>query len=471
VVSAFQDGNTASLFVVGQIAFLRPHVLRALVPLNLPIVAPLLCETNRSQRRANFATCVNEAGNAEESEADRAIYDQTVRGLLLVPFLREAVLIHRSVADKTRFADQTAQDPYAVLSASARSQGIFQYIDNRQIYGVLEPSNPRAARLALMHEVEIRHPSGLETIDTFILFGGIGDQVMWLSLLPAFRRHHAKPITVIAPHNARDVAEMFAGCAFDRIVFGTDSIDPALALTKNLCLAPNEMVAWHPYHGAPSYPEYEDLCVEAGVGVMDLLRLLLGLPSVCPVSAPEVSTGAVAQAADLFRQYGLVEGATVLVSAGAKTIGGLAPQWWNEAVAYLQTLGLVVVSNIANRGRADGASLHAPAYPALAGTQAVDIPLSLVLPFTNLCGYFLATRSGLCDLLACANARKAVVFPLETADPYVEERSKKILAFWSVRRAFDRADVHELIVPNNAAFDPDLLTEWLGLGPTIHSLS
>jgi hypothetical protein len=431
----------AAMFVLGAGCFVRPDTLRALVALNLPLVAPMLRSTEDFMARSNFCATRDAEGRAVENEEYFWILYGRLKGVFEVATVSDTYLVRFDAAENSLAHRQS-------------------HVDNRKSYGFLAPRSWRAARLLMLDDVGGGVPSGYAPPDVFMLYGGIGDQIAWLSLLVEYRETHPGAITVVVAEGAQAIAALYAGRAYDHLRVVSGRIDAAAALDGSLVLQPNEMLAWHIAHGDGVFANYQELCLNRGIGVADLLRVLLGLPRDAPAHAPVPSVVASLSAARRFHQSELPAGRTVLLAPHAKSYPcAVGAQWWIDAVRHLTAAGFTVVTNTGNRGRGFDATGQEAELAYIPGTIAIDVPLDEIIPFSEFCGHVLATRSGLCDLLAHARTRKIVVFPI-FAEPARQEWSRRLGAFWSISRAFGVTDVDEKFVAEDAAFDADILRDW-----------
>ena len=103
---------------------------------------------------------------------------------------------------------------------------------------------------------------------------------------------------------------------------------------------------------------------------------------------------------ELFSNYGLVKGQTVVLSPYANTVLPVAGEVWEEVVRILKKKNYTVCTNVATEKEA-----------AVKGTVGVFIPYSKILDFLNKAGGFIGLRSGLCDIIAGAKTKKIIIYP------------------------------------------------------------
>lgn len=100
------------------------------------------------------------------------------------------------------------------------------------------------------------------------------------------------------------------------------------------------------------------------------------------------------------KENNLVEGKTVILSPYANTISNPSREFWISVVEEFKKRGYTVVTNSGGDSE-----------PAIEGTNPVLIPFDITVPVVELCGMFMGLRSGLCDLVASAKARKIIIYP------------------------------------------------------------
>lgn len=137
--------------------FLRPHALRALVALDLPIVAPLLRHVDPSNRYSNYHAAIDANGYFQECEEYDWLLQQRLRGVNELPVVHCSYLVRADRIGRLCYRDGTPRHEYVIFSASARQNGVPQYLDTRDIYGYLTlDESPVAARLLIGAEIDAR---------------------------------------------------------------------------------------------------------------------------------------------------------------------------------------------------------------------------------------------------------------------------------------------------------------------------
>lgn len=104
----------------------------------------------------------------------------------------------------------------------------------------------------------------------------------------------------------------------------------------------------------------------------------------------------------LFDQYQLQAGHTVVLSPYSNTLADLSEGFWEQLAEKLQETGFCVCTNCGG-----------DAEPAIKGTEGVFFPLDIAPQVIEAAGYFIGIRSGFCDVISNAKARKIILYQSE----------------------------------------------------------
>ena len=102
----------------------------------------------------------------------------------------------------------------------------------------------------------------------------------------------------------------------------------------------------------------------------------------------------------VFEQAKLIPERTVLIAPYAVTTDAIPDEFWDKLVKHLKRRGYAVCTNSASTSE-----------PALRGTQPVNISYADLRQFCEKCGYVIALRSGLCEIIASCSAKKVIIYP------------------------------------------------------------
>ncbi len=102
---------------------------------------------------------------------------------------------------------------------------------------------------------------------------------------------------------------------------------------------------------------------------------------------------------ELFQRHNLIKGKTVILSPYSNTLFELPDDFWEAMVLHCKVLGYSVCTNCA-----------AKSEKPVKGTETVFFPLGMAVDFVEAAGYFVGIRSGLCDIISSAKAKKIILY-------------------------------------------------------------
>lgn len=101
----------------------------------------------------------------------------------------------------------------------------------------------------------------------------------------------------------------------------------------------------------------------------------------------------------IFKENDLVAGKTVVLSPYSNTLSDLPMSFWKGICSKLKEKGYVVCTNSSG-----------PSEPAVDGSKAVFFPLNIAPQFVSCAGGFIGVRSGFCDIISGADAKKVILY-------------------------------------------------------------
>lgn len=101
----------------------------------------------------------------------------------------------------------------------------------------------------------------------------------------------------------------------------------------------------------------------------------------------------------LFEELCLREGRTVILSPYANTLSDLPDDFWQMLAQKLKNKGYIVCTNSSGKSE-----------PVVEGTIPVFCPLDIAPQFIEKAGYFIGVRSGFCDIISAAKAKKIILY-------------------------------------------------------------
>lgn len=136
-----------------------------------------------------------------------------------------------------------------------------------------------------------------------------------------------------------------------------------------------------------------------GLGFTELFRrFVFSLPDTSGPSHP-VFRDAEEEIGRLFVQYQLQAGNTVVLSPYSNTLADLSDGFWEELAGKLSEEGFCVCTNCGGDTES-----------AIQGTQGVFFPLDIAPQVIEAAGYFIGIRSGFCDVISGAKAKKIILY-------------------------------------------------------------
>ncbi|MBI2353078.1 glycosyltransferase family 2 protein [Candidatus Dependentiae bacterium] len=122
-------------FVVDCDNFIKPHTIEKLMQDKLSIVAPFLIR--KYFQYSNYHAAVDQNGYFQPSDNYFMIFNRQVTGLIEVPVVHCAYFIRYDTLPFILYDDDSYRYEYVIFSDQARKKRITQYIDNRDVYGMI----------------------------------------------------------------------------------------------------------------------------------------------------------------------------------------------------------------------------------------------------------------------------------------------------------------------------------------------
>lgn len=302
---------------------------------------------------------------------------------------------------------------------------------------------------------------GNSSADTFYLYGGVGDPVLWLSVLSRYKEKSKKSLNLIIPKGSEAIPSLYKNRSFNNILISENPIDSEKFNAKSFGLKSNERIAHHMYYGDAKFHNYTGLCCASGLTNLDMIKSILGLQLNVKPIPPLPSSRSILEASKLFQSLNLEAGKTVLISPLAKSYPYKLPShWWNNLVISLVNKGFKVINNVAARTQFSSNDIR-DKVDNLEGTIPLEIPIDLVIPFVELCGNFIGVRSGLCDLLAFTNARKIIIYPQPNPSDKNYNWIRSTAHYWSLIRNYHSERTNEYLVGDFDVFDEKIIQNLL----------
>jgi hypothetical protein len=243
-------------------------------------------------------------------------------------------------------------------------------------------------------------------------FGALGDVYWALAYLPAFTAANQLPpaVPVVVGEGCRQVARLFG---YEDVESPTQLAMDDLVAAVVRTQASDATIAHHdrPYGSAAPVRILD----ERFVPFTDMYReLVYGLSARTKPQTPRRER--VRQADRRPLSDGLAPGRTVLLAPYAKSVMPVAPSFWEDTAELYASRGYAVATVV--HGDED----------AVPGTVALEVEIAELLEVAEHAGTFIALRSGLCDVVHAARARKVHVSP----DAYYSTTRYKVADFFAL---------------------------------------
>lgn len=137
----------------------------------------------------------------------------------------------------------------------------------------------------------------------------------------------------------------------------------------------------------------------------------------------------------LFEENGLREGHTVILLPYANTASMLEEKFWELLADRLKEKGYIVCTNSGGKEE-----------PAVAGTKELFFDLKYGLEVVEKAGIVIGLRSGLCDVISTAKAKKVILYPDRIYGP------DTFMNFYSLNKNDLCSDADEILVKDDMMF-------------------
>lgn len=130
-----------------------------------------------------------------------------------------------------------------------------------------------------------------------------------------------------------------------------------------------------------------------------------------------------------FKENGLIKGRTVIMSPYANTSAKLPLGFWEKTAEEYKNKGYTVCTNSSGKEE-----------PAIKGTKAVFFPLPEAIQIVEAAGVFIGLRSGFCDIVSSAKAKKVIIYPDRVY------QGGRYMDYYSLRRMGFCSNIEEVLM-------------------------
>lgn len=276
---------------------------------------------------------------------------------------------------------------------------------------------------------------GVDEKEAWYIFtpGGSGDVMFAMSFLKAFRERNGGPVILVVPSPFQSLSKLYAG-DYDHVV----PINPRWDfLSRTHSVKKGEPIL----AGNSGVPTAGDWLVLLKIVTLNnLYCLLMGLPFHTEPTPPRMPEGAREAARSILETCGLRPGRTVILAPFSRSTTTPPMSWWQELVQALKQRDYDVATNVAE-------VLGNSRLETIEGTVPVSCLHEQVTALVEEAGFFIASRSGLSDIVSFSNATMRFV--------YASQNRQKEQNVCAVIAPGDCQSV-----PRNRPLDPTRAFEW-----------
>lgn len=277
--------------------------------------------------------------------------------------------------------------------------------------------------------------AGVDENEAWYIFtpGGSGDVMFAMSFLKAFRERNGGPVILVAPPPFRSLSKLYAG-DYDHVVH----INPRWDFLSRLHAVQKGEPILAGNGGPGSRADW--LVLIKVVTLNNLYCMLMGLPFHTEPAPPRMPEGAREAARSILETCGLRPGRTVILAPFSRSTTTPPMSWWEELVQALKRRDYDVATNVAE-------VLGNSRLDTIEGTVPVVCPHEHMPALVEEAGFFIASRSGLSDIVSFSNATMRFV--------YASQKRQEALNVCAVIAPGDCQSV-----PRNRPLDPARAFEW-----------
>jgi len=304
-------------------------------------------------------------------------------------------------------------------------------------------SSPLPCPTATLQDYAEHVARALARSRVWVMYGGIGDQVLHLSWLPAALRL-GEDLVILTTPESEPLARLFPFSDFVPTTYAVLNAELVRGRPWRSSTNRSPVLCWHHSYD----PGGENRAAHTGQSVLDLIRENLGVPRGTPPLAPRAPR----VGADAIRRSRLA-----LLVPGAHTIGRALPAaYWEGLARHLVSLGYSVMLNGGGATRAFDRVYEERRE--IEGVRRGAADLTEAFTLASQCALVVGTHSGFMTLVArLPGVRKVVLYPHSgEINPILHANQ----SFWSQRYCFPEEDIHELDVDIREPPNQSRAAEW-----------
>ena len=114
-----------------------PYTIAMLRAVNIPVIAPLLKNTDPTSLYANYHSDIDENGSLKPCDNYYRFHSREIKGIFEQPVIHCTYFIKNEYLRSVSYDDLSGRYEYVIFSDVLRKKRIPQYLDNRMYYGSL----------------------------------------------------------------------------------------------------------------------------------------------------------------------------------------------------------------------------------------------------------------------------------------------------------------------------------------------
>lgn len=256
---------------------------------------------------------------------------------------------------------------------------------------------------------KMREKSGKDT-HIFLMRGATGDTYIQLMIVNNWIRENGIESYILLgdPAGIEGLKKLFENVGFVKITsYRAECIEKAYMLLGEECLNLTLMFPW-------TYSLYFNRCrvrMIEGYNFMDTYRwYVLGLSEKIRFKKPVFRKLDDKMKREL-EEKGIIKDKTVVIAPEANSVTRLSEKFWNGVIKELEKRGFKVFVNCISKNNYAAENIFFSYWESV--------------PLIEFAGCFIAIRSGLCDIVSSAKAKKIILYPQKDVNTdYGEHRSE-----------------------------------------------
>lgn len=228
-------------------------------------------------------------------------------------------------------------------------------------------------------------------------YKGTGDVYLACALLSSkiiLDERHTQTLVVIG-NSSRKIVQLFG--YKNIVVLSQEEMDLLMEYVSFMGASNLNLMILHPDPPNAKYGICDRLRNYNGLNFKDMFAagIFGDIKIICEVPSFD---NCIEEVKEYYSKNNLKPGRTIIISPYVNTLGQLPMWFWIELVAALTNLGFSVCTNCSGK--------EATIY----GTVRLDIPYCKMKTYCEYAGYFIGSRSGLCEVISSFSMHKIIIY-------------------------------------------------------------